>query len=265
MMTNHSAIRNILRTDPIWSAYALMDLQPDFAPHCRWFTARASGGEGLALLYTGLEPPVLLTVGDAGAVDEALAQIDLPPRVYLSIREEHEPAVARRYDPSRDRRPMLRLSLPREATLDPPQGASLVQLGRGDAERLCTLFAHGGDFAPDAFDPPQLDSGIFWGVTEEGTANGALLAAGGTHIVDWQRGIAAVGNMYTLPDQRDRGHASSVLRALVASLRGRGVTNIVLNVDQRNADARRLYERHGFTVHCPFIEGIAELCSKIKD
>jgi ribosomal protein S18 acetylase RimI-like enzyme len=31
----------------------------------------------------------------------------------------------------------------------------------------------------------------------------------------------------------------------------------VLNVDHRNTGARRLYEQHGFTVHCPYIEGIA--------
>jgi hypothetical protein len=28
-------------------------------------------------------------------------------------------------------------------------------------------------------------------------------------------------------------------------------------VDQRNTGARRLYEQHSFTVHCPYIEGVA--------
>ncbi len=255
MTTDLSTVRRILAADPIWSAYAMADLQPEFAPYCQWQTASADDGEGLVLIYTALEPPVLLSVGDPDAVAQALSQIDLPSRVYLSIRDEHEPVVARWYDVSNDRRPMYRLGLPRGVKLEMPQGASLNRLTRDDAPRLRKLYAHGGDFAPDAFDPYQIDNGIFWGVKAH---SGDLIAAGGTHIVDWQQGIAAIGNMYTLPRHRGMGPAGCVLRALVASLHARGAETIVLNIDQRNAGARRLYERHGFVVHCPFVEGVAE-------
>ncbi|HAJ37690.1 MAG TPA: hypothetical protein DCL15_18635, partial [Chloroflexi bacterium] len=56
---------------------------------------------------------------------------------------------------------------------------------------------------------------------------------------------------------RGRGLASAVLAAIVDSLQAEGVSTIVLNVDQRNDGARRIYERFGFVVHCPFIEGVA--------
>ena len=249
-----TTVRHILAADPVWSAYAMADLQPNFAPHCRWYTAQTERGDGLVLIYTGLEPPILLTVGEPGAVEQALSQIDLPGQVYLSIRDEHEPVVTRWYDVSKDRRPMYRLGLPGDVTFELPRGASLNRLTRDDAPRLRKLYAHGGDFAPDAFDPYQIDNGIFWGVEAQ---SGDLIAAGGTHIVDWQQGIAAIGNMYTLPNHRGMGHAGYVLQALVASLRECDVETIVLNVDQRNAGARRLYERHGFVVHCSFIEGTA--------
>jgi ribosomal protein S18 acetylase RimI-like enzyme len=65
--------------------------------------------------------------------------------------------------------------------------------------------------------------------------------------------------MYTHPEHRGLGHAGAILTAIVTTLHAGGIRTIILNVDQRNAGARRLYETHGFTVHCPFIEGIASL------
>lgn len=130
-----------------------------------------------------------------------------------------------------------------------------MRLVAADAPRLEALFAQGGDFAPDAFDAAQIDNGIFHAVEVPGSA---LLAAGGTHIVDWQAGVAAVGNFYTQPKARGKGYAGALLGAIVHNLRAGGVTNIVLNVDQRNATAQRLYARHGFVKHCRFVEGCVE-------
>ena len=96
--------------------------------------------------------------------------------------------------------------------------------------------------------------GVFYGVEDE---RGELAAVGGTHIVDYTARIAAVGNMYTRPDCRGQGYASAVLAAIVTALQDAGVATIVLNVDQRNTAARRIYERFGFVVHCPYIEGVA--------
>ena len=101
---------------------------------------------------------------------------------------------------------------------------------------LNALYACGGPFAPDAFEGYQLDNGVFFGVEGE---NGELIAAGGTHIVDWTYGIGAIGNMYTRPDQRGNGYAAAVLQGIVLALREGDVGNIVLNVDQRNVGAKR--------------------------
>ena len=45
--------------------------------------------------------------------------------------------------------------------------------------------------------------------------------------------------------------------AIVQTLLAAGVTTIVLNVNVENQPARRLYERFGFAIHCPFFEGVA--------
>jgi GNAT superfamily N-acetyltransferase len=256
-----NVIRAILNSDPVWSAYGLADLQPEFMRYCRWYPGQSEDGDGLALIFTALNPPVLLTVGADKAVVAALRRADLPPTVYISARDSHFAAIAAYYSFD-EVRSMMRMALPpgrRGAAVSSTNGAraqehaDVVRLRRADAPAMKTLFAHGGAFTPDAFDPYQLDGGVFYGVPG---ATGEWLAVGGTHIVDWTTGVAAIGNMYTRPDCRGRGYAGMILAAIVAELQGRRVSNIVLNVDQRNQGAQRLYERHGFVKHCPFVEGI---------
>lgn len=88
MDTEITCIRELLLTAP-----RLVGLRPgrpagDLLPLCQWTVA----GNGLALIFTGLEPPILLTVGEPEDVADALVRAVLPEEVYLSVREEHLPA-----------------------------------------------------------------------------------------------------------------------------------------------------------------------------
>ncbi len=274
-------MRSILARDTAWAAYAIADLQPGFAEQCGWFVH----ANALVMLYHGLTPPILFAMGPgaavAGALAEAATASRLPEAAYMSIRPEHEDAVGRWYDLSPawdDRRPMVRMVLDGVAQPfvaaasagvleDAPRLVSTaaeaaatnalpMRLATADASRLEALYAQGGDFAPDAFDVAQIGNGLFYGIEDEA---GTLLAAGGTHVVDWDAGVAAIGNFCTLPAQRGKGFAGALLDAIVRDLRAGGVKTIVLNVDQRNATAQRLYTRHGFVKHCEFVEGTAKL------
>lgn len=259
-MPDTDTIRRILYEDPIWSAYAIADMQIGIASCCTWNLGSREGcaaAQGLVMLYHGLTPPVLFTTGGpdcvAHALENAQAAGNLPQVAYMSIRTEHEPVVQQWYDYAADRRPMYRMVRRRIRAEGVPDLPGLVRLHEDDAPRLQALYSTGGAFAPDAFDPAQLAGGVFYGIEDNG---GALLAAGGTHIVDWDAGIGAIGNFYTQPGARRQGYAAALLAAIVRDLAAAYVDTIVLNVDQRNADASRLYERHGFVIHCPFIEGV---------
>ena len=260
---SHPDVERILAADPVWAAYAIADLQPEMAPDCRWLVEASAAGAAVALIYSGLEPPILFTMGDVPALAAALAGAaragSLPPAIYASIREEHLPVVARYYDFAGDLRPMRRMALidAQAALGQASQGAATpVRLTGAQTPDVLRLLAHGGPFSPDAFSPAQIDQGVFFGLYDAaGQEGAALLAVGGTHIVDRAAGIGAIGNMYTRPDQRRRGHSAAILPAILKELLAQGVNTIVLNVDQRNSGAQALYEKYGFVVHLPYVEG----------
>lgn len=250
-------VREILRRDPAWAAYAIADLQPAFAPHCRWFVSAAGQEEAVVLLFTALSPPILLTVGTPGAVALLLESAVLPDRVFISARHEHVPAIEQQYRfdlPAQGTsfHRMQRMILRRREVLSNVALGRVRRLGRADVGQIEGLLRHGGPYTPDAFDPYQLDEGVFYGV--EGVDE--LLAMGGTHIVDWQGGVGAIGNMYTHPAERGQGYARLVLAAVIHTLQAGGVETIILNVNEQNQTARRLYTQYGFDEHCGFAEGI---------
>ena len=130
--------------------------------------------------------------------------------------------------------------------------AEMRRLGLADSDGLKALYAHGGEFAPTFFDPYQLQDGVYFGISN---GAGELVAAGGTHIVDRQEKIAAIGNMYTRADQRGNGYASTIFQAVAATLLADSFADIFLNVDIDNHNAHRIYLRYGFVDYCRYLEG----------
>ena len=250
-------VERILFADPIWAAYAIADLQPAFAPDCIWSLQTSAAGSSATLLYHGLATPVLFTLGEPTLVAATLgnwaATGQLPARVDLAIRAEHETTVGQWFDGTDDRKPMLRMWLA-DASRVPAPTAGVVRLQAADTARIQALYAHGGPFTPDAFAPGQVAQGVFFGAV---AADNSLVAVGGTHLCDPGERLAAIGNMYTHPAHRGQGLAAQVLAAIVHALLDGGITTIVLNVNERNDGARRLYTHFGFAIHCPFIEGVA--------
>ena len=131
-----------------------------------------------------------------------------------------------------------------------PTAALCVRLRAGDAGRLAALYALGGGLA---FSPAQIEQGVFCGIYEQGE----LVSVGGTHLASPTYGVAAVGNVFTHPDYRGRGHGTAATGAVVEALLAQGIDDIVLNVGQANEGAVRIYERLGFERFCAFFEGPA--------
>jgi len=59
--------------------------------------------------------------------------------------------------------------------------------------------------------------------------------------------LAQLEELYVRPDRRAGGIGTRLLLEAIRQVRNRGVEEMHINVDEVDADARRFYERHGFT------------------
>lgn len=246
-LTDKSPILAYLETDRLYAAYAVGDLEPKLSVYCKWFGAERGGRlQALALHYSGLSFPIVFLMGDAGGLRAIFEEALCIEEAFFTCRQEHLGVMKDFYE--WEPVPMWRMVLQSERFQ--PVDGDCAPLTCDHAEQLAALYACGEG---NAFDPVQMPSGAFHGIFEDER----LVAVAGTHLVSSLYGVAAVGNIFTHPDYRGRGYATAVTSAVVTELQMRGIRDIVLNVDQRNKPAIRIYERLGFERYCPFFEGSA--------
>jgi len=87
-------------------------------------------------------------------------------------------------------------------------------------------------------------------------ATEVLLAGAGPDgilVVRFQPGIwtdgaeAYIAELYVVPERRQEGLGGALMEKTLTRCRERGVDYIFLGTDEGDADAHRLYERHGFS------------------
>lgn len=248
-LVDPGAIRRILETDRVWSAYAIADLAPAAFGRCDWYGTEEP--PALALLYRAFSVPVLLAVGGEGELAPVLAALPEEEALYLAVPSFVPRLLAPRYE-RLEVKSMLRMVLPPAALL-PASDPRVERLGMRDASAVARLYRDGeatGE-SPEFFGTEMLASGAFHGIR----AAGELVAVAGTHVLKPELGVAAIGNVYVRRDSRGRSLGTLVTCATAHDLRQRGIPTIVLNVGESNVAARRSYERLGFGVHMPYVEG----------
>lgn len=239
-LTDKTAIRAILRRDPVWGVYALGDLAPPMFPKTRWFAP------DLTLVLHDFDTNILFAMG-TGSVREALDQVTWP--VHLQVQADALEEIARHAHVEKTRQ-MWRMGWhDRSATTRGPA----VRLCATDVPALQRLYGDGdatGE-APDFFYPSMVTDGVFFGIYE----GDALVAAAGTHLFAPEERVAAIGNIYTMRDRRGRGLGRVVTSAVLDAVTD--IETVGLNVRADNLAALHLYESLGLVRHCPFFEGLA--------
>jgi predicted GNAT family acetyltransferase len=135
--------------------------------------------------------------------------------------------------------PYVKMQLIRPDLL-PDVGPDVQVLDAGDSD-ACTALLEETSGSPEFFRHDLLGTGRHTGIYDGAT----LVAMAGTHVIDTDEGIAAIGNVNTLPAYRGRGLARQVVAALARRLRDE-VDIVALNVGRDNTPARNLYEGLGF-------------------
>jgi RimJ/RimL family protein N-acetyltransferase len=242
-------IRRILNQDRAWSIFALGDLDPEFFARTQW----VGSASGLIMIYRGFDPPILFAIGAPQDIEPLLRELRDLPSVYLNIRTELLPLVHERFT-LEDPRRMFRMILDPSA-FNSGDFEGVVRLGSTHLPQIRALYR--SETEPEFFREETVAKGVFYGVFEQANDQRSLISVAGTHLVCRSEGVAALGNVHTRKEYRNRGLAKKVTAAVVAELCRLGVTCVGLNVAEENAAAKRAYEQLGFKAQFPYIEGVA--------
>jgi ribosomal protein S18 acetylase RimI-like enzyme len=91
--------------------------------------------------------------------------------------------------------------------------------------------------------PAMVNFGHYYGIRD---ANSTLVSLAGLNFVLSEVGYAQIGNVATDKEWRNKGFATSCVRAVINSLRNSGVSRCGLFVNAHRADLLRLYQNLGF-------------------
>ena len=236
----------LLSQDRVWNCFALADLLPPFREYSQVAIARQTDSADCAACFV-LRHPALTVVSPFGApegVAAILARLDLPALALLQTQEVHLPLVQGYYRCQPGERVLLRMAVSADTFLSPAVVPHVQpeRLTPVDLVALQNLYAH---FSETHFRADLLEHGVFYGIR----SGDKIVAAGGTHVVAFDYGLAVLGNIFTHPDARRQGYARAVTAALVTDLLAQGCRDVVLNVVSDNSPAIALYISLGFQTH----------------
>jgi GNAT superfamily N-acetyltransferase len=263
---DRQAIAALLRRDARAHAYELGDLDDFDWPHTRWLGWMAGGVlREVVLVYTQPAVPVLLAIGEHSADMSALLEAateSLPDELYVHASASLLEILSRRFDIA-GAAPHLKLALGGPDALQ-RHAVPVNVLGPSDLEAIGVLYA--AAYPGTWFEPRMLATGRYVGIWRDGR----LACVAGVHVYSPTWGVAALGNVATLPKLRGRGLARGACAALCRLLLADGIETIALNVRNDNAAAIRAYTVLGFEPVAEYVEAtlvareswVAQRCPK---
>lgn len=267
-------IELLLRRNEHLHLYSIGDLDDFFWPYTMWFSlavpdqqrpspsdaiARSSGDRPgrsdrpVALLYFGDKPPTLLALDDdPHAMQDLLMEIRdlLPPRFYAHLTPGVEEPLAATHR-LQFQGEHLKMALVHPEAPTKQESGDTVELGPAQAEEITRFYAQA--YPGNWFDPRMLETGRYYGIRR----SGVLVSVAGIHVYSPRYGVAALGNIATLPTYRSQGFGKRVVAHLCRILLSE-VQTIGLNVKADNHAAIAGYRTLGFDAVATYGEYVVE-------
>ena len=239
---------DFLARDRIYAAYAIGSLATEKAS-CTVLRALRDREElSLALISQPIDTiATMFLMGDTVGLHESLrAPFARIPFALTTAKEEHL-ACLRRYWRIEEAEMMLRMVVDRGGFRPPAEGKGieLRRLAPPDAMVLAETYEMAFGGTPSL--ARLMERGPYFGVWDKGRLN----SVAGTHFIAEHFRLAAAGNVWTRNGFRGKGLATLTLGKVTQELLEQ-CEEVVLNVREDNAAARRVYEKLGFRMHCRF-------------
>jgi len=254
ILRDKGALEAFFRRDVFLHIYNIGDLDDFFWRNTTWYAQR-EGDTILAvvLLYTGLELPTLLAFsGDREATEELLRSIinELPAKLYAHLSTGLEKVLGERFA-LESHGEHYKMALRDKSPMQCVDCSEVVRLSTTDLDEMMRFYRE--SYPGNWFDPRMLETNQYFGIRRDGV----LVSAGGIHVYSKRYRVAALGNITTHPDQRNRGYARAVTARLCRSLSD-SVDHIGLNVKADNSAAISCYKGLGFEICVTYGEYMAE-------
>ena len=237
-------IERYLRQNALIHLYELGDLDDFFWPYTTWYALKESEQvQALLLLYSAINPPVLLAISENLPGLRHLLRSCLyllPARFYVHLSDDLSSLLAAYY--AVDSHGLhYKMALPDTSRLEIVATSEVKQLSSSDLKALQALYSV--SYPGNSFDARMLETGHFYGISR----NGDLISVAGVHVYSPRYKVGVVGNVTTHPDHRGKGLGTAVCARLCRELL-RTVEHIGLNVKADNVAAIASYKRLGFEV-----------------
>jgi ribosomal protein S18 acetylase RimI-like enzyme len=253
-LTDKRRIEALLRRNPELHVYGLGDLDDFFWPYTTWYGREADGAlTDIVLVYTARALPTVVGIADRPeTLRELLRAVTplLPRRFYAHLSPGVEQVFERthRLEPHGPHYKMAWRDAGRITGLDCTRATPLT---RQDLDDLGRLYQE--SYLGNWFDARMLETGQYFGLRVEDR----LVSAAGVHVYSERYRVAAIGNVVTHPDHRNRGYARLVTARLCQSLRAK-VDHVGLHVKTDNEPALACYRRLGFEIIASYGEFLVE-------
>jgi ribosomal protein S18 acetylase RimI-like enzyme len=255
--TDRDRIERVLRRHELVHVYAIADLDDDYFDHSRWWLLTDRGRDvAIGFVIDNFEPPLLYAIDpEHQGYDETLLTSivdDLPDVMFANVMPDAAACLSQYFwfDDGGLYTKMALHTSPTATTVRPhAESFPLVRLTLDDLDELHDVF----EDTPDSgrlFVPDMLASGLYVGVR----IGGELASIAGTHVLSPTRRVAAVGNVVTRAEYRNRGLASAC-SAEIMRLLAPDVDTVGLNVAHDRTGARAIYGRLGFGPVLDYREG----------
>lgn len=241
----------LLQADRYNTAYALAQLDDDAWDDAEFYVCDAPGGEAIVCHSRGGLGYATNLSGPADGIEAILQLHPGFPSTFAIADTHHREALETVYSFRHITR-MLRMLVSRNSFRPvPAQARAQAQPMLGaHVSLLNRLYNSEGD--PTHYREEHIADGCYWGVVDEER----LVAVAGTHSIGRTHGIAILGNVFTHPRFRGRGHATTATSAVTAALLEQ-VDEVVLSVDPDNTPAIRAYHNLGYRQVGEIIEASA--------
>lgn len=248
------AIESFLRKNPYLHIYSIGDLDDFFWQYTTWYGLKENEEiRAVALMYTGQAQPTLLAMSEGKpgiqALLESIMHI-LPVSFYahLSLGLEH---IFKEHCRVQSHGEHYKMALVDTSPLRDIDCSQTVRLSIGDLDEVRQLYEKG--YSGNWFDPRMLETNQYFGIRIENR----LVSVAGVHVYSERYRVAALGNITTHPDHRNRGYGTTVTAKLCQSLSER-VDHIGLNVKADNDIAISCYRKLGFETVASYAEHTVE-------